>query len=363
MKFSIVVAFRNRDEKRVRFFLDSLQWQSRKDFELIFVNQGSDEHVCEWVEELVGRYSFVHYIYNFSRGHLWNKSNALNIGIQAAIGSYIVIADIDIIFSPDFLENITPYLTPGIFTTHNAFYLPENYKLKEIGSLFQTDHYKICKDQFIGLCIASKEFFLNIDGYDEFYLVWGAEDDDIIKRLESAGLKRMHLSAQLMKIYHQWHPSGAPNKPDLWYLTMVTYLFRENKDKSEGCLRGIVLGQKDRPILRFINESDSCKSGTKLEFWEDQPLLFFNPFIKKFYQLSSGETAYLVYQLGSSELERKGNNFFSDLFTKKQIEKEKLREKDIIGFLEYFVGVNRPRLKDYYLRYSDNCVQFALIKR
>src|SRR5213080_966339 len=114
MKFSIVVAFRNRDANRVRFFLDSLKWQSHKDFELIFVNQGSDEHVCEWVEELVGRYSFVHYIYNCSRGHLWNKSNALNIGIRAAIGSYIVIADIDIIFSPDFLEKISALLTPGI---------------------------------------------------------------------------------------------------------------------------------------------------------------------------------------------------------------------------------------------------------
>src|SRR4051794_35585564 len=153
MKFSIVVAFRNRDQKRVRFFLDSLQWQSCKDFELIFVNQGSDEQVCEWVEELVGQYPFVHYIYNFSRGLLWNKSNALNIGIQAAIGSYIVIADIDIIFSPDFLEKITPHLTPGIFTTHNAFYLPENYKLKEIRSLFLIDKYKVCTEKFIGLCI------------------------------------------------------------------------------------------------------------------------------------------------------------------------------------------------------------------
>ena len=45
MKFSIVVAFKNRDQKRVQFFLDSLKWQTENDFQLIFINQGSDENV------------------------------------------------------------------------------------------------------------------------------------------------------------------------------------------------------------------------------------------------------------------------------------------------------------------------------
>ena len=114
MKYSFIVAYKNRDEKRVKLFLESVQNQSITDFELLFINQGSDAVVNIWVEKLVAEYDFITYYHTRSEGFLWNKSNALNIGIKAAKGEYIIVADIDLIFLPDYLDNISKLIKPGL---------------------------------------------------------------------------------------------------------------------------------------------------------------------------------------------------------------------------------------------------------
>ena len=123
MRFSVLVAFKNRDEIRAKNFFDSFVWQTFKYFEVILIDQGSDEAYNVWVEKLPLQYSFLQCIYTDTRGFLWNKGNALNIGIKAAQGEYIVVADIDLIFRPDYLDQITKLVKPGIFLTHNVYYI------------------------------------------------------------------------------------------------------------------------------------------------------------------------------------------------------------------------------------------------
>ena len=53
MQFSVIVAFKNRDQKRVQIFLDSLKVQSVRDFEVVFVNQGSNSEINYWLEPIL----------------------------------------------------------------------------------------------------------------------------------------------------------------------------------------------------------------------------------------------------------------------------------------------------------------------
>ena len=41
-------------------------------------------------------------------------------------------------------------------------------------------------------------------GYDEFYTLWGREDDDLVKRFELLGLKMRYITDKTSYI-HQWH--------------------------------------------------------------------------------------------------------------------------------------------------------------
>jgi glycosyltransferase involved in cell wall biosynthesis len=372
MKFSVVVAFKNRDQKRVQFFLDSLQWQTENDFQLIFVNQGSEAQVNEWLEPLLSNYSFVQYIHNFTQGHLFNKSNALNIGIHAAKGKYIVIADIDILFPVSFLKRTGEQLAVGLFLTFNAYYLPSGLELITAETVFLTDYSQICTEKFIGLCVATKDALLSINGYDEYYLGWGAEDDDVIKQLILAGEKRMHFSAASIGIYHQWHIGNAPLYPSPWYLEIVNYLYLENRKGITNVGKfGIPVNATDRSVLQKLQGPFSFN---KLELLAD-PLLQFTFFLDGFYKMNSGEYGQFefpippVLAIGRKQtLVSKLNRLLSKwnfpyILTKRNVVAPINTRESWYDFVTYFIGKNRSFLQDYYLMDTDEKLVFYFQKK
>ena len=79
-EISIVFGYRNRDIARVKRCMDSLKNQTFSDFEVIFIDYGSDESFVRQVRPLIGRYAFAHYYYLYTAGYPWNRSHALNVG-------------------------------------------------------------------------------------------------------------------------------------------------------------------------------------------------------------------------------------------------------------------------------------------
>lgn len=362
MKYSFVATFKNRDEKRIRLFLNSLQEQSCSDFELLFINQGSDAETNEWLEKLIPEYPFIRYYHNHSEGFLWNKSNALNIGIKEAKGEYIIVADIDLVFRPDYLDAIGSILKPGLFITHLVYYIPQSFKLNTIKDVTTQLHNDLFEEGFHSACVASKEALMNIKGFDEFYLVWGVEDNDIIKRLEESGQLLKQFSAREINIYHQWHPSGSPGKPLAWYLLMVNHFYSGKHEDALNTEWGKRVTNEDRPILKFINDQ-SYKRTKRLEFWSDQTLLFFNPIMEGFHQLKNGEIAFLEYTyIPKVENKTKSITFFK----RKKINNaltEQITKKDISQFFQFFIGYNRSLVQDYYYEELDNQFLFVCIKK
>src|SRR5437868_8649576 len=103
---SFIVAYRNRDLNRVRSLLDSLEKQSLKTFEVIFVDYGSDKNISAELNSILRKYNFASYHFLNTRGQNWNRGKCLNYGFRKASGDYIFTCDIDFVFAPEFLNKL-----------------------------------------------------------------------------------------------------------------------------------------------------------------------------------------------------------------------------------------------------------------
>ncbi|MGY5850400.1 glycosyltransferase family 2 protein [Salegentibacter sp. F14] len=202
---SIIYAFRDRDVERVKLSMESLRNQKSQNFEVIFVDYGSDSETSNKVQKALESFEFCNYSYLHTSQRLWNKSRALNYGIKRAKNPYIFIADVDLIFSPvatKFLEN---NISKDSFKIFKLAYLDEQASV-------DIDRNKNFKDlkatrtgEINGMILARKEAFYEISGYDEFYHFYGSEDVDLYARLKNAGF--IEKRTEQIHFYHNWHPS------------------------------------------------------------------------------------------------------------------------------------------------------------
>lgn len=80
----------------------SLLNQSFKDFEVIFVDDGSFDGTFEFIQESALRYSFVSFLQNPIQG----AGGSRNLGLQYAKGNYLIFLDSDDVFSPSLLQKL-----------------------------------------------------------------------------------------------------------------------------------------------------------------------------------------------------------------------------------------------------------------
>lgn len=209
---SILYANRNRDVTRIRESFVSLQRQRLSDFEVVFVDYGSEEGLSKELQRIAEGFSFVRFFHLPVAQLLWNKSKALNYGIVKAKGDYIFIADTDLIFHPE---------TTALWQKLQD---PEKFHLFRLGYLDKKESQKLSTHyEFKGLnptrfgdvngmILSSKKSLEEVNGLDEFFHFYGAEDEDLFGRLETAGYKREQREENYF--YHQWHQSfiGSDNK-------------------------------------------------------------------------------------------------------------------------------------------------------
>lgn len=195
-----IYPYRNREIDRVKRSLDSLSRQENKDFKVLFIDYGSDFDIAESVEELILDYSFVEYIYSYSEGKPWNRSKALNIGIKLAESTFLLSADIDMIFHPTFNETLKGLVDAKKVTFFKVGYLSkrETYDKKElIPESYSNQRAK-------GISLYPKAALNAINGFDEFFNCWGSEDEDIIRRLSFLGLDIKFYNQRVL-VFHQYH--------------------------------------------------------------------------------------------------------------------------------------------------------------
>lgn len=202
---SIIYPHRNRNIKRIERSLRSLQEQSTQDFEVYFVDYGSDKKLALEIEGLLKGYSFVNYVHYPTYHQPWNKCRALNSVIKHLETDFCFVADIDMIFHQDFVKTASSlqeqktavYFQVGFL---NALETKKDKSFQEYEIDFRSTN------EATGLTMFPVKALQSIKGFDEFYHFWGAEDTDAHVRLKNAGFEVDFYDKKILML-HQWHSS------------------------------------------------------------------------------------------------------------------------------------------------------------
>jgi glycosyltransferase involved in cell wall biosynthesis len=175
---SVIIPCYNQGEY-INDAVESILCQTYQDFEIIIVNDGSnDESTIKLLENYKKPKTVVYFKEN---GHL---SSARNFGIKKAQGKYILPLDADDYFEKTFLEKAVEILdnNPEVsiikcwvknFGTHNNYWFPKGLELQNF----------LVQNQCTASILYRKKVWERVSGYDET-MNQGMEDwDFIIKAL------------------------------------------------------------------------------------------------------------------------------------------------------------------------------------
>ena len=88
---ALTITYRNRNLRIVENCFRSLSSQTNTDFEVFFVDYGSNKDYSKGVKLLCDNYDFINYIQCPVKGQLWNKSRAINIALKLTKSSKFIV--------------------------------------------------------------------------------------------------------------------------------------------------------------------------------------------------------------------------------------------------------------------------------
>lgn len=202
---TLIYPYRNRDLERLKNSLDSLKNQTDRNFEVYFVDYGTEKRLAIAVENLCMEYDFVTYRYYPTQFQPWNKSRALNLVIKKLNTEYCFVADVDMVFNPKFIEKALKLQTGNKTVYFQVGYMGPD-KILEDTELWDYKNYWRSTHEATGLSMFPLKVLKELRGFDEFYHFWGAEDTDMHVRVKNAGYQVEFYDKGVLML-HQWHPS------------------------------------------------------------------------------------------------------------------------------------------------------------
>ena len=224
-----IVPLRNRSGDRLENCLRSLRWQEGLGdavVEIVISDFGGDGDHRPSIQALAERYDVK--IAATETDEVWNRSRALNIGLQAATGKIAFCTDVDMIFAPNFLASIldTHRRHDGrVMALCRCYDLAEDVPMQAWARTdFESLEARSLRRETsgTGACQAAPlSFFVHARGYDEKFLYWGAEDVDMTSRAGRYGLALEWMEGTTM--LHQWHPTMKRDRPLRFHLNRLRY--------------------------------------------------------------------------------------------------------------------------------------------
>ncbi len=200
---TLLFPYRDRELSRVKRSLDSLVLQSNTNFDVAFIDYGTSREKAKEVAQLIAKYPFARYQYSYHINTMWNKSRALNILIKELKTPYCFVADIDMIFHPDFVETLHQVKSPTATTYFQVGFLSKEETQQEK----PFDKYTIKFESApgaTGLSLFPVQALQALRGFDEYYHLWGSEDTDVHDRLKHYGLTVSFYDKKILML-HQYH--------------------------------------------------------------------------------------------------------------------------------------------------------------
>ncbi len=190
MRFSLVLGTIGRVEELERF-LKSLAAQTHRDFELIIVDQNSDDRLIPLIEEYGQRFSMIHL--RCQPG----LSRARNVGLRHLGGEAVTFPDDDCWYPPDLLERVEAFWReqPGWDGALGRLIWEEDSAQARLGRLRSANIYNVTTSTHSVTLFLKRSSVEAVQGFDEALGLgsgtpWGGGDDiDIIVRCLKAGFK------------------------------------------------------------------------------------------------------------------------------------------------------------------------------
>ncbi len=385
MKFSLIFGYKNREPERIKRCLESLDRQTNRDFEVVFVDYGSDQEFAISVRKIVNSFDFTQYYYNDTRGRNWNRSHALNTGIKRASGEFIITTDVDIIYPADFIEVCSAKANHKKLMHAKAYYLPESFTdYENIASLepSKIPDTKPGQETALGLCqMVSAEKFKAINGFDEYFRIWGVEDIDVNRRLKMLGMEMEWIELDEIPLIHQWHPTSfiaddIAKAPSDWFQVMWEYHETRTEPINTAGDWGRIWESHERPAYSLV-ESSKLNFSDKFVF--KQPVEnYYNEFIGRFENLKLGEYLLVQETIDESsfgEVSKVGKMVdrincwlksasISYRFTQYQsLVQLPVSFYNVRDFLHYFILNHEDHLLDYYFQFSGGKILGVFMKK
>ena len=200
---TIIIPNRNRELKTVERSLSSIYTQLEDWVEVIIIDYGSAVEYQQQLQKLLKSFPKIKCELVPVQGQLWNKSRAINIVLKTCETPYFMVTDMDLIYHPGYIHEISDILAP-----ETIYYFPVGV-LTEAESKIEKDfsEYKVkfwTNAEATGITVFPTSSLKKINGYDEFFHGWGSEDTDVHNRLKNAGFQVIFNSSKKV-LLHQWH--------------------------------------------------------------------------------------------------------------------------------------------------------------
>jgi len=246
MKASLIIAIYN----NIRFLkavLDSLHYQTEKDFEIIIAEDGESASVKDFIDNYLFEQPWQHLT---QKDEGWRKNQAMNKAIQASNTDWLIFIDGDCVLHSRFIEMHLRYANENrvlagkrvkLDKTSSNLVLDDSSNIKLLQKrllhklIFGKGHIRyieegifISPNSFFGFIPKlrslnhftgsnmsfSKKAIYSINGFDEDYLLPAVgEDYDLTWRFNSAGFK--HISVRNLAVqYHLQHRENWVNQEE-----------------------------------------------------------------------------------------------------------------------------------------------------
>jgi glycosyltransferase involved in cell wall biosynthesis len=215
---TVLIGIRNRSDHRLRLALRSIREQQYPSalVRALVVDYGSEPEAAQYTADVCREYNAS--LVRVDTTDVWSRARCLNIGIRRTRTKYLLTSDVDIIFSPSYVAEAVQALrgSPLSVVCSRMLDLPEHtaeaLRLASLSEpslrfheLKQSSSARHSWASHPSIAMTYTSFYHYIRGYDEFYELWGSEDDDLFSRLTKLGLERIVLTSDEAFYLHQWH--------------------------------------------------------------------------------------------------------------------------------------------------------------
>ncbi len=273
----------------LRRVLASVDQQTGLDgkLEVVVSDDGSTDNTEDVVKQFARDVSYpVRFVTHPHQAFQLSRSR--NEGFAATTAPYVVFLDGDCVLPPDHLFQQLKRRRPGVVmgayccrldeATSNRItvdtiqsgeygrWIPRS-ELRKLGVLaWKSSFYSLIRHPtkprlFGGNVAIWREDYEKVNGFDENFVGWGGEDDDMRFRLRAAGVQIRSI-LHWTRTYHLWHPPDPSAPQSITEGVNMDYLNRRGRFTK--CIHGLTKRAMEDLRARIVSPADSVRTDDRL---------------------------------------------------------------------------------------------------